>query len=196
MSQTAFSAGVKPGGLTSETEIKILLCYLLASVGRPLSQGQLEEALAGKELVNCFELAHALQALCRQGHIQQQDELYHITPSGVNLSEMLATDVPVSVRETALSAVLHLERLSRQSLHNQSEIKAEEHGYLVRCRIVDKAGPPVFQLEVYLPDLASAQLAQKKFIENGDAVYLLTLAGLTGQKDLAAAYLQGPGPQE
>lgn len=191
MSGAAFSAGVKPGGLTSETEIKILLCYLLANAGRSLSQSQLETALAGEELVNCFELASALHSLSEQGHILQHEGFYAITPSGANLSDMLATNVPVSVREAALSAILRLQRFSQKSLHNQAEITAVDNGYLLACRIVDEAGPPVFQMDIYLPDLSSAQLAQSCFVENGDTVYLLTLAGLTGQKQLAAAYLQG-----
>lgn len=190
MSGAAFSAGVKPGGLTSETEIKILLCYLLANISRPLSQNQLETALAGDELVNCFELANALQALCEQGHIIKKAGCYRITPSGKNLSDMLSADVPVSVRETALAAVLRLQRLSEKAMHNQAEIKNVDNGYLLTCRIVDEAGPPIFQMDIYLPDLSSAQLAQSCFAENGDAVYLLALAGLTGQKHLADAYLQ------
>ena len=57
MAGNAFTAGVKPGGLTTSTEIRILLCYLIQHAGTPLSQGELETALLGEELVNYFELA-------------------------------------------------------------------------------------------------------------------------------------------
>ena len=30
----AFTAGVKPGGLTSDTEIRLLLCYMVKIAGR------------------------------------------------------------------------------------------------------------------------------------------------------------------
>lgn len=56
MAGNAFTAGVKPGGLTTSTEIRILLCYLIQHAGTPLSQGELETALLGEELVNYFEL--------------------------------------------------------------------------------------------------------------------------------------------
>ena len=36
MQNDAFTAGVEPGGLQSKDEIRILLCYLLTSVGVPL----------------------------------------------------------------------------------------------------------------------------------------------------------------
>ena len=50
MAGNAFTAGVKPGGLTTSTEIRILLCYLIQHAGTPLSQGELETALLGEEL--------------------------------------------------------------------------------------------------------------------------------------------------
>ena len=41
MKQDAFSAGVEPGGLWHKNDIRILLCYILASVGAPLSRQDL-----------------------------------------------------------------------------------------------------------------------------------------------------------
>ena len=40
----AFTAGVKPGGLTSSTEIRLLLCYLIQNAG-PLTRQEIETAL-------------------------------------------------------------------------------------------------------------------------------------------------------
>ena len=70
MAGNAFTAGVKPGGLTTSTEIRILLCYLIQHAGTPLSQGELETALLGEELVNYFELASNLSDLLERA-------LYH-----------------------------------------------------------------------------------------------------------------------
>ena len=58
----AFTAGVKPGGLTSGAEIRILLCYLIRTAG-PVQRDTLEDALMEEELVNYFELCAALKAL-------------------------------------------------------------------------------------------------------------------------------------
>ncbi len=35
MAGNAFTAGVKPGGLNSSTEIRILLCYLIKNAASP-----------------------------------------------------------------------------------------------------------------------------------------------------------------
>ena len=40
----AFTAGVKMGGLTSDTEIRLLLCYLVKTAG-PVTRETLEGAL-------------------------------------------------------------------------------------------------------------------------------------------------------
>lgn len=55
----AFTAGVKPGGLTDDTQIRILLCYLIKTAG-PLTRDTLQGALLQEQLVNYFEFADAL----------------------------------------------------------------------------------------------------------------------------------------
>ena len=45
MKQDAFSAGVEPGGLWHKNDIRILLCYILASVGAPLSRQDLSRII-------------------------------------------------------------------------------------------------------------------------------------------------------
>ena len=47
----AFTAGVKMGGLTNDTEIRILLCYLIKSVG-PVTR---EAASLFLHIVSSFE---------------------------------------------------------------------------------------------------------------------------------------------
>ena len=78
MAGNAFTAGVKPGGLTTSTEIRILLCYLIQHAGTPLSQGELETALLGEEHVNYFELASNLSDLLEQGFVREENGRYTI----------------------------------------------------------------------------------------------------------------------
>ena len=58
--------GVKPGGLTTTTQIRILLCYVIRTVAHPLSRSELEQAMLEKELINYFELADGLSDLEQQ----------------------------------------------------------------------------------------------------------------------------------
>ena len=52
----AFTAGVRPGGLTSSTEIRLLLCYLVKNAG-PITRQEIENALMEEALVNYLRLA-------------------------------------------------------------------------------------------------------------------------------------------
>ena len=94
MAGNAFTAGVKPGGLTTSTEIRILLCYLIQHAGTPLSQGELETALLGEELVNYFELASNLSDLLEQGFVREENGRYTILPAGADIAEALAGTRP------------------------------------------------------------------------------------------------------
>ena len=55
----AFTAGVRPGGLTDDTQIRMLLCYLVKVAG-PVKRETMQGALLQEQLVNYFEFADAL----------------------------------------------------------------------------------------------------------------------------------------
>ena len=63
MERDAFTAGVEPGGLNSTNEIKILCCYLISEMQRPVPHDLLVEALTVSGLVNYFEVASAISEL-------------------------------------------------------------------------------------------------------------------------------------
>ena len=52
----AFTAGVRPGGLTSSTEIRLLLCYLVKNAG-PITRQEIENALMEEALSTILRLA-------------------------------------------------------------------------------------------------------------------------------------------
>ena len=183
MANDAFTAGVKPGGLTSSTEIRILLCYLMQSVPAPLSKAELEKALLGEELVNYFELADSLSALCSGGFASEENERYTLLPAGKEIAATLAHDVPLSVRETAVRAGVLAQQFARKEAQHKATISSAQNGYTVHCSIEDM-GSEVFSCSLYLPDSASAALVKNQFIEHGDQIYQLMLACITGNKQL------------
>ena len=92
----AFTAGVKPGGLTDDTQIRILLCYLIKTAG-PLTRDTLQGALLQEQLVNYFEFADALAEVQKQGLVTCTDEQYSITGKGASVASTLAHDLPRTV---------------------------------------------------------------------------------------------------
>lgn len=180
MPGNAFTGGVRPGGLTTSTEIRILLCYLVKNAPSPLSREELESALLSEELVNYFELAANLGDLCDQGLLEQDEAgRYHVLPEGCEVADTLQNDVPRSVREAASRAVIRAQQFARKSAQHLVETEKAGDGYMLHCRIEDM-GSTVFSMSIFMPDRESAHLAKQQFIENGAEIYKLVLAAFTG----------------
>ena len=77
----AFTAGVRPGGLTNSTEIRLLLCYLVKNAG-PITRTEIENALMEEALVNYFEIGSCLDDITRQQLVTVDGDRYTITDKG------------------------------------------------------------------------------------------------------------------
>ena len=109
----AFTAGVRPGGLTNSTEIRLLLCYLVKNAG-PITRTEIENALMEEALVNYFEIGSCLDDITRQSLVTLQNDRYAITEKGRKVAQELAYDLPRSVRERAVAAVIRAQTRARK----------------------------------------------------------------------------------
>ena len=89
----AFTAGVRPGGLTNSTEIRLLLCYLVKNAG-PITRTEIENALMEEALVNYFEIGSCLDDIARQQLVTADSDRYTITDKGRKVAQELAYDLP------------------------------------------------------------------------------------------------------
>lgn len=105
----AFDAGVSLGGLRNKTQIRILIAFLVKSVKDPLSESMAIEAVQAHGLANYFEATQALDELIDNGSLVSSESLLYITPKGAASLDELESDVPPTVRETALSDALNLQ---------------------------------------------------------------------------------------
>lgn len=183
MQDNSFSEGVKPGGLTTSTEIRILICYILENTSQPVSRAQLEEVLIGEELVNYFVLAQSLTQLKEQGLISGNENGYTITEMGKTVGQTLAIDLPKTVKQAAIRGVISAQQYAAKKAAYNAEIEKCANGFQVHCRIEDVTGS-LFSLSLYMPDELSAQAVKKKFIENGNDIYKLLLGSLTSSKNI------------
>ena len=126
----AFSAGVRFGGLTDRTEIKILICYLLTNAQQPLTSQQIIDTLIGQQLVNYFELQDALSHLSSQNIISEKDGIYSITDEGRDISKQLEKALPFSVKERAYKSVIEI--LQYENLKRQRDGLARLKGAFMR----------------------------------------------------------------
>ena len=188
MLEPAFTAGVRPGGLTDETQIRILVCYIVENFS-PVSQQELQETLWSEQLVNYFELFAAVAELVHLGHLRESEDGYHITASGSMAANDLTTAVPRSVRDRAMNAMLKFRARQKKLAQNRADVRPYGKEYQLRCKTEDM-GQTILDMTLTFPDLELAEHARELFIENADAVFQLLVAGLTRDKKLAAAFFE------
>lgn len=187
MERDAFTGGVEPGGLWNKNDIRILLCYVLASVGAPLSRESIGEIIQGKALANYFEVGDALDSLVKQGNAAVDEAgLFSVTNSGREIAANLDATLPLSVRDKALEAALRLTAEQKARRENQVELLKAENGYQVCCH-VSGGETELMTISLYVPDKAQAELVERNFYRDPEGVYRLLLAALTGDK----AYAEG-----
>lgn len=173
----AFTAGVRPGGLTSSTEIRLLLCYLIKNTA-PISRQELETALLDEALVNYFEIGPCLEDLVRQGLAECRNSSYTITDKGAKVAAELAYDLPRSVRERAVTAVLRAQVWNKKSAQYHAEIISQPDGhFLVDCTVTGLSRE-IFSLRLTMPDRETAELVKHRFILRGNEVYRLLIGQL------------------
>ena len=174
----AFSAGVRFGGLTDRTEIKILICYLLTNAKQPLTAQQIIDTLIGQQLVNYFELQDALSHLASQNIICEDDGVYSITEEGKDISRQLEKALPYSVKERAYKSVIEILQYEALKRQNKTTITPlEKGGYNLNCTISDNDFT-LFSFDLHMPDEKSAKLAEEQFIKHGQDIFKCVL-GIT-----------------
>lgn len=189
MDKDAFTGGVDPGGLWTKNDIRILLCYILDSVGAPLSGEDISGIMQGKALANYFETGDALAGLEAAGHIRGTPEGYVIEPTGREIARGLDTGLPLAVRDKALEAAVTLLARARAKRENRVEIEDLPNGCRVKCAISGGGEADLMELGLYVPDRAQARVIEEHFYRDPEGVYRLLLAALTGDKEFAREYL-------
>lgn len=185
MLNDGFDEGVAPGGLKDADDIKILICYLLKSVARPLSFTNLNDIVQQDGLCNYFEFANALHELLVSGHIdllkQDGEELYKPTSLGVSTAALFERRLPKAVREKAVNAAVRLLAKIKRDAENKVEItKNATGGYTVSCSVYDM-GDTLMSVSLYVADLAQAQAVRDRFQQSPETVYKNVLELLTNE---------------
>jgi len=186
---SAFSAGVRFGGLTDRTEIKILICYLLTNAKQPLTAQNIIDTLIGQQLVNYFELQDALSHLSSQNIITEDNGVYTITEEGIDISRQLEKALPFSVKERAYKAVIEILQYENLKRQNKTSITPlEKGGFNLNCTISD-CDFTLFSFDLYMPDEKSAKLAEQQFIKYGQEIFKCVLGITTENPQMYKGFL-------
>lgn len=92
-------------------DICVLICYLIYSLGCPLSKSQLAEITSLEEAVNYFDLSSAIEKI--RGHLcietyTDGETVYSNTPNGIKAARDLGASLPLSIREKMFSEAVRV----------------------------------------------------------------------------------------
>lgn len=183
MEDFVFLEGVRPGGLTSTLEIKILICYLLSNVSDSLSAEQIAEVVQAEGIANYFETFNALKDLIASKHLvvskaSEELEYYTVSELGRSSADSLKNSVPPSVKEKAIRSTEKMLDMIKKLNENKVEIKKVSDGYIIQCRILD-IGSDLLDLSLFVGTKREAEKIKKNFLDNPAAVYKAILEVLT-----------------
>lgn len=185
MNFDAFTAGVEPGGLRSQSDIRLLICYLLASVKEPLSKDDIVMVLQDNGLANYFEAASALADVLDKNNaatLPNNPDLCVANQTTMEISRQLDSTLPPSVRDRAVNGALALLSRAKRERENKVEINKSGDGYNVTCHI-SGGSRDMMTITLYTPDLYQARAVKKNFHRNPELVYQAMMSLMTGNKD-------------
>ena len=189
MDNKAITAGVRVGGLTDRTEIKILLCYLLSELKQPITQNQLIECVCGQELVNYFEMQSALRHLLDNNFITENEDGFSITAEGKEIARQLESVVSTTVKRYAYTMAVNILQYEALKKQHKIEITAVEGvGYNLHCSIEDNDFV-IFSMDILMPDEKSAQFAGEQFILKGQDMFKCILGIMTDTPSMYKDFL-------
>lgn len=185
-----FDEGIVPGGMRSKNEIRILICYLLHSIKKPVSKELILESLQKDGLANYFEASSCFDDLIKNKHIiKNENNKCSISSSGKLIAIQLEDSLAITVKEKAFKCAMMLIQEEKTNKENKVDITKNDNGYTVKCTITGGDSFDLFSFELYVPEYEQAKMVKKNFRKNPELLYKTMLSVLTKQKDLVAETL-------
>ena len=186
-----FSAGVQPGGLNTSQEIKILLCYMLYTVGQPMPRDQVTDIIVADGMANYFDTEDAIEELLRLQHLVADDHRnIATTVTGNQIGDSLSVRIPYMLRERSVKAALQLLKRREVERDNKVEIRRlEDGGCQVTCTVLDQE-KPLLSVALRVADEYQAEQIKENFLADPSFLYRGNLAVLTGDANLRRAGTQ------
>ncbi len=186
MAFDTFDEGINLGGVRSKNEIRTLICYLFASIKKPLDKSTIVEAVQKKGLANYFETSSCFDDLISHNNIEPENEnskLYVLTDNGKMVAEQLENTLPITVKEKAYTCAIELLEQKRIEKENAVTITKTDKGYNVNCRI-SGGDVDLVAIDIYAPDNKQAKIIKKNFHKNPELLYKVIMGTVTKNKDI------------
>ena len=179
----AFDQGIELGGLRNREDIRLLICYLLKTIDKPIEKAQLNDAVLENGLANYFEINQAIGELLANAGIDSvivdDDECLVILPKGREIAENLETSLPKTVRERAVNSAIKLMTYKKAERDNEVLIEKTEDGGCNVTLSFKSDNDELMRLTIYAGDNMQAQLIKEHYLEDPIKLYSSIITALT-----------------
>lgn len=155
--------------------VKILICYLMYELKKPVSSTQLYEICVDSGIINYFFYQEAIDDLIKTDTIisdivDEKTLFYTLTKSGRGFIEEFKGYAPKSFRDRIMHSALQY--YARHKLDNEVKINYIdlEEGQYLHFRCLDKKND-LIDMKLFVPDATQAQLLGEKIMENPIGLY-------------------------
>lgn len=177
----ALKAGVAPGGLLSRSEIRILVLYLVRTVGSPLSRPLIGKVMQDQSIANYFETMDAVSELVENGNLdltaEDGEEQLTLTERGRTALLAVVDDIPKTAREKAVRTAIRFQTLERNARENKVTIEPGKDGFTVTFTLQD-GDAPLMQLAMFAGSREQAETLKNHFLEDPVRIYETVLTAL------------------
>lgn len=160
--------------LTDSYAVKILICYFLKEIDRPVTPEQLTEIATADGILNYFYYSEAINSMLEAKTIVintiDGTDYYELTEMGRAGADSFKTIVPKSFRDKILSSGLRLFSKLKLEHDVKCEIVKLEKGYAVECICYD-SDIVLMDMKLFAPDEEQAELMKEKIMMNPTDFY-------------------------
>lgn len=163
----------KPQGyLHHKLDVKVLILFITARIGMPLTDQELYELAYQDESLNYFTFAESLPELVDSGHLEKDGEgRYLITEKGREQGAAVEDSLAVPVIHKVSAAVERKLSQLRQASHFTTEVAQNAEGYWVVTLRYQDDGRPMMTLSLMAPDRTLGQAMAKNLLRQADKLY-------------------------
>ena len=162
---------IVPEDIFESGDLKILICYMLTSLGEPLPATELSQLFHYEGIANYFDTQTAIDNLLNGGYIKETSkDMFLATEKGADLAETLKQSVALTVRERAIKVVARMMARRRHEKETDIEITKTERGYNVSLNIIE-GDSSLLQLSLKVADEISANFIKERILEDPSYVY-------------------------
>lgn len=175
--------GFVPGMLTNITDVKIIICYLLKTVGEPMDKEKIIEMVFANDIASYFDVRSAIIELVESGNITENEDGYvSITESGIDVAEELESTLPLTTRSKIIREGVKINNLAKRAKGNKAQTEVTPNGIFVKCELLD-GDNEIMTFKMLVADEMQAQTVKEQFMKNPAALYQKFVTALLSENE-------------